>query len=35
MNKKTKLAVRILCLVLAVAMVLSLAYTMLYFIFLV
>ncbi len=35
MNKKTKLAVRIICLLLAVAMIASLAYTMLYFIFMV
>lgn len=34
MNKKTKLAVRIICLILAIAMIVSLAYTMLYFIFL-
>ena len=33
MNTKTKLAIRIICLILAVAMIVSLAYTMLYFIF--
>ncbi len=35
MNKKTKLAVRIVCMILALAMVASLAYTFLYFIFMV
>lgn len=35
MNKKTKLAVRIVCMILAFAMVASLAYTFLYFIFMV
>ncbi len=35
MNKKTKLAVRIICLILAAAMVVSLAYTLFYFIFMV
>ncbi len=35
MNKKTKLAVRIVCLFLAIAMAASLAYTMLYFLFMV
>ncbi len=33
MNKKTKLTVRIICLILALAMIASLAYTLLYFIF--
>lgn len=33
MNKKTKLAVRIICLILAASMVASLVYTFLYFIF--
>lgn len=35
MDKKTKLMVRIVCLLLAGAIVASLAYTMLYFIFMV
>ncbi len=35
MNKKTKLAVRIICLILAASMVASLAYTLFYFIFMV
>ncbi len=34
-NKKTKFAVRIICMILAIAMVASLAYTLFYFIFMV